>query len=657
MSGWNIGIAAASRGAGISAIVGFATVVGTAVYGLSTMKVGGPVYERIILAKDVVADVLPPPEFIIEGFLETTLALADPAKVEEHAKRLKVLKEDYENRQLYWADKELEPSVKESLTVESRAPASAFWAETESSFLPALRKGDQEGARRSYERLTHHFQVHREAIDHVVKGATEMAVNAEEETSKKDFWITSSIWTVSLLVALIMLASVWGVIRCIVHPLVRLTSVIKSVADDNLDLEVPFTESVNEIGEMSKSIETLRQGVLERHRLEEQDRERIEADRRRQESLKAGVQKFLDTSTAVLGTLKGQTAAMQTSAQTLMDAAGTSSTEAAAAVEAASDASANSQAVAAATEELSASIREIASQTSRTSIIISEASDEAAAADREVAGFVSVTHKIGSIVDTIRAIASQTNLLALNATIEAARAGDAGKGFAVVASEVKALAAQTENATAEVAQQIAAIQNSTSTTVGSVRAIASKIVEINGLSSAIAAAVEEQGSATQEIAERVGLAAEGTGVAAHKAESVSATATRTKAEASSIAEGAVSLAAVTQSIAEAVDEFLKVVGCDLDERRTSTRIQTSLPVDLVVASKTQKARVTDISKGGARLSGTAAFIHGAKVALEMSGRAISGRTVWSQGNEGGIQFDQPIEDVSPFLVATSQSAA
>ncbi len=67
---------------------------------------------------------------------------------------------------------------------------------------------------------------------------------------------------------------------------------------------------------------------------------------------------------------------------------------------------------------------------------------------------VDAAARIGDVVSLIGDIASRTNLLALNATIEAARAGEAGKGFAVVAGEVKALAAQTSKATAEIGTQI-----------------------------------------------------------------------------------------------------------------------------------------------------------------------------------------------------------
>ena len=118
--------------------------------------------------------------------------------------------------------------------------------------------------------------------------------------------------------------------------------------------------------------------------------------------------------------------------------------------------------------------------------------------------------RIGDVVELINAIAGQTTLLALNATIEAARAGEAGRGFAVVASEVKALAEQTAKATGEIGQHVGGIQAATQESVSAIGEISGTIARLSEISSAIAAAVEQQGAATQEIARNVQQAVQGT---------------------------------------------------------------------------------------------------------------------------------------------------
>jgi hypothetical protein len=123
--------------------------------------------------------------------------------------------------------------------------------------------------------------------------------------------------------------------------------------------------------------------------------------------------------------------------------------------------------------------------------------------------FLVAAQAIDKVVETITDISDQVNLLALNATIEAARAGEAGKGFAVVANEIKDLAKQTAQATQDIKEKIAAIQETTAITVKDIDEITKIITEVNDVVSGIATAVEEQSAVTSEIATNVSQAAQG----------------------------------------------------------------------------------------------------------------------------------------------------
>ncbi len=86
--------------------------------------------------------------------------------------------------------------------------------------------------------------------------------------------------------------------------------------------------------------------------------------------------------------------------------------------------------------------------------LLNQNSDVTVAVDsiRDVIQDTAVSVKeISKATEIISDIAGQTNLLSLNASIEAARAGEAGKGFAVVASEISNLAAQSRDASVQIA--------------------------------------------------------------------------------------------------------------------------------------------------------------------------------------------------------------
>ena len=73
---------------------------------------------------------------------------------------------------------------------------------------------------------------------------------------------------------------------------------------------------------------------------------------------------------------------------------------------------------------------------------------------------------------------------------------------------VKQLAAQTSKATEEIAAEIAGVQTITSEAVSTIAGISATITRINGVSSSIASAVEEQAAVTQDMSGNMQTAAE-----------------------------------------------------------------------------------------------------------------------------------------------------
>ncbi|CDK99092.1 Methyl-accepting chemotaxis protein [Magnetospirillum gryphiswaldense MSR-1 v2] len=171
--------------------------------------------------------------------------------------------------------------------------------------------------------------------------------------------------------------------------------------------------------------------------------------------------------------------------------------------EAAQATTARAEVVSEATRQLVASINEIASQATQSSLVARRATEQISATSARMDALAQAISQIGQVVGLINTIAGQTNLLALNATIEAARAGEAGRGFAVVANEVKNLANQTATATGTITGQVEAVQSAAREAIDAIADIVHTIESIEGISAAIAGAVQQQEASTQEISRNI----------------------------------------------------------------------------------------------------------------------------------------------------------
>jgi methyl-accepting chemotaxis protein len=371
--------------------------------------------------------------------------------------------------------------------------------------------------------------------------------------------------------------------RSIVKPVLGLTVGMRELASGNFSVVLPGIERKDEVGDMARAVETFKVKAADKAREEAAERqaeesrradesravaEREVADKAKAEARlvadrKAAMHKLADDFEAAVGgiveTVSQASNELEAAAGTLTKTAETTQELSTTVASASEQASGNVQSVATSTEELTGSVNEISRQVAQSTTIAEQAVKQAQTTDARINALSQAATRIGDVVKLITAIAEQTNLLALNATIEAARAGEAGKGFAVVAQEVKALAAQTANATDEIASQISGMQNETAAAVTAIKEIGGTISHISEITSTISAAVEEQGAATSEIARNVSEAARGTEQVASTIGKVNQGAGETGSASSQVLASARQLAGESNRLKIEVDKFLATV--------------------------------------------------------------------------------------------------
>ena len=384
-------------------------------------------------------------------------------------------------------------------------------------------------------------------------------VDEQARLTSEEYQATSRLLTVVAFIGIVFGLSAGFIIGQygISGPLVLLKGVMEAFARNDLRAEVPGLARQDELGEMARTVEVFKINAVEVDRLKaEQQAVELRTASRRKADMQQLADQFEGAVGGIVQSVSSAAAEMEMAANSLTATAETTQELSTVVAAAAGTASTNVQSVAAATEEMTATVTEISRQVHDAARIATEAVAQAQTTNQRVNELSESARRIGDVVDLISAIAGQTNLLALNATIEAARAGEAGRGFAVVATEVKSLAEQTAKATAEISQQISAIQAATEGSVMEIREISNIVSQISDISSMIAAAVEEQGAATQEIAHSVQQAAQGTTQVALNIGEVKRGSSETGTASSQVLSAAKSLSLESSRLDAEVHKFL-----------------------------------------------------------------------------------------------------
>jgi len=228
---------------------------------LDQLRVNGPLYADVIQGKDLIADVLPPPLYIIESFLVAQQLAAAGSQVEREqlAQRLRTLHAQQVARVQYWQGRSLDRSLAESLK-QANIQATAFYNEAFGQLVPALELGDRPRAEHALAKMQRHYDLHRQVVDDLVSLAASRA--RFTETQAADRIRVDSALLLAILAASLMLASAmaWLVARSITRPLAQALAVAQRVRSG--DLASPAPEHFHdETGELLASLHALQEGL------------------------------------------------------------------------------------------------------------------------------------------------------------------------------------------------------------------------------------------------------------------------------------------------------------------------------------------------------------------------------------------------------------
>jgi methyl-accepting chemotaxis protein len=495
------------------------------------VRSGGPITMREALQSELLADILPPPAFVVEPYKNAALILLDPGAAAPQVADIKAERAEFEARKTYWQSADL-PEAMLAPVAGTLSSADRFWKIMDSRFLPALASGNRAVMVDAFNNgLTPAYHDQHDQVTRLVALSAKYRAEAAQTDGRNTQLALIFLGFVALLVIGAIQWSARAVQQSIVAPLVTTASAMSAMAAGDYDQMLEGAGRADEIGLMARAMEVFRDNGKARHQASAEQRIVVSAlseglERMAQKDLEFRVtERFPESYEALRRNYNEAVEALASALRTVRVGAASVQSNIGEMRAAADDLAARNEVQAARITETASSLNAvtaIVSETAAGAVAVQkavtaargEATDGGEVVERAIEAMALIeasAKEIGQIIAVIDGIAFQTNLLALNAGVEAARAGEAGRGFAVVATEVRALAQRS----ADAAQSIKELITTSGVQVGAgvalvgqtgekLGGIVRRIAEINGLIDGIAGSASRQAENLVDVNEAMG---------------------------------------------------------------------------------------------------------------------------------------------------------
>ncbi|WP_148090407.1 methyl-accepting chemotaxis protein [Paucibacter sp. KBW04] len=413
-------------------------------------------------AKDLTADILPPPLYLIELRLLLSQALDGTVALDKARSEFQRLDKEYKERVAYWQAHP--PYGLEQQLLGAQHKAGQQFLQVAGQMLDELAAGHAEQARQQLPQAQTLYVEHRRGVDATVSAATALAEHSIADYEQTLAWVSRLRWAVMLAAALLLVLlgawakrTVWAATGG--EPRAA-AAIAQAVARGDLSRPVRVRA-----GDQSSVLSAMAQMCAGLSALVSSVRASSDSIATGSSQIAVGNADLSQRTELQAGHLQQTSAAVLSLAEAVQQ---------------------NAQSAAQATAR-------------------AQAATEVAGRGAALVGEVILTmnamargaKQVSELTSLIDGIAFQTNILALNAAVEAARAGERGRGFAVVADEVRQLAQRAAAASKDIGAVIRASNSQIEQGAGLAQATGSTMDEIVAEVRQVAGLIGEITSASQ----------------------------------------------------------------------------------------------------------------------------------------------------------------